>query len=344
MAFPWDAEENWEAGVTAGTGSIFTTEVDTLGRLNVVGPQDAHEIPPARGGCVLEVDLTRGIGSVVDAYIHGDPSLDIAQGTNKVARLMMYISDDFQIPKIADSVRIISFISGASTEEAAIGLVRGTKGELMLAIFSVDLSAWIRGVEVERNMWLPIEIAITPHTSAAKLEVHCLGSQVEASAMAWATLTDYRLGAISPSVDISGKLWFDSWVVDTWVTDADRLVAPQPLDPDELSGETLTITKSGWVFLGPGTVECLTLTPMTALDSVHLYDTDRLPYAYHDLRMVAKASAAETKESKGPKVFTRGCYAVLTNAGTPPTAAPSAVVQLGTVTGFGWGQGGEEAA
>ena len=136
-----------------------------------------------------------------------------------------------------------------------------------------------------------------------------------------------------------GIMYFDSIIFDD-----DRLVAPQPLDPANLDNEVVTLTKTGYVFVGAGTVECLTLVPMTALDQVALYDTDRLPYAHHDLRMVAKAAVVETMETKGPRVFSRGCYAVLTiPTGAPPTtAAPTAIVQLGPVTEYGWGGFGEE--
>ena len=46
MTFPWIFEENFETGTLGG----FTSETDTLGRLDFPGPQDGLEIPPALGG------------------------------------------------------------------------------------------------------------------------------------------------------------------------------------------------------------------------------------------------------------------------------------------------------
>ena len=346
MAFPWDAEENFETGVVSGTGSIFTGVDDTndpMGRLSVVGPQDAHEIPPYLGGYVLEVDLGRGVsGSVPDAFVTGNAALNMAAASpNKFARLMLRLSPDLKLPNPGDSVRFLRLNSGTLVEEASVGLVRGNKGEVMLGIFSPSPhNFWIRGISVERDKWLPIELAFQfPTVSTAEIQVYCMGHQVVAHSMAWATpLTSYQLGAMGQSLDIRGKYWFDHWIVDE-----ERLVATQPLDPTELDGETIMITKSGYVFVGAGEVDCLSLIPMTTGDAVNLFDTDRLPYAHHDLRMSAKAGANETVESKGPRTFKRGCYAVLSGT-VSPTVAPSAIVRLGTVTEYGWGAGGEEGS
>ena len=328
MGFPFSAEENFETG----TLGIFTEVADTLGKLSVVGPQDAHEIPPYLGGYVLEVDLNRGTAPASASI--GAP-ITFANGTTKYARLMVWLSADLKLPNPGDSMRIFNIESGAFAEEAAIGLVRGNKGELMLGVFSPDLNDWIRGIEVSRDMWLPLEIAMISVTAgASKLQVMCMGSQVEAVGMTWATLTRCRIGAITQSDDIRGKIWFDHFVVD----DTSRLVAPQPLDPRELDGETILFTKSAYAFVGPGEVDCLTLISAAADSAVNLYDTDRLPFAQHDMRMSAKAAAAESIESKGTKIFKRGCYVSFSGAGTNPQA----IVQLGAVTEFGWGAGGEE--
>lgn len=335
MAFPWDFEETFELG----TRGSFTAETDDLGQLDFPGPQDDLVVPPYRGGYAMRVDMNRSVVTTpTPAYVTGDTSLNVASGTTKYARIMMYLDDDVVCPAAADNVKFFQLISGASTEEAAIGIVRSDKGDLMIGIFSPDYNGWIRGIEVMRNEWFCLELTVVGHTTNAELRVHVGSSQVTAVGMAWATLTGFRLGSISRTVDVRGIMYFDSMVVDS-----DRLVAPQALDPRSLDDEVLTLTKTGYAFVGAGVVECLTLLPMTALDTVALYDTDRLPVAHHDLRMVAKAAAAETIETKGPKAFTRGCYAVLTNAsGTPLTAAPTAIVQLGKVTEYGWGAMGEE--
>lgn len=329
MAFPFSAEENFESG----TLGIFTEVADTLGKLSVIGPQDAHQIPPYLGGYVLEVDLNRGNA---DASASIGAPINFANGITKYARLMVWLSEELKLPNAGDSMRLFMLESGSFLEEASIGLVRGNKGELLLGILSPDMPGgadWVRGVEVSRNMWLPLEIAmISGATNTSKLQVMCMGSQVEATAMTWATLTRGRIGTITQSLDIRGKIWFDHFVVD----DTSRVVAPQPLNPRALDGETILITKSGYAFVGPGEVDCLTLIASSTNNEVSLYDTDKLPFAHHDLRMGAKAAVAEAVETKGKKIFKKGCYVSL--AGTNPQA----IVQLGAVTEFGWGAGGEE--
>ena len=336
MAFPWVFEENFETGAE---GRFTGTTVDTLGKLDFPGPQDDLDVPPYLGGYAMRVNLERG---VAPAYVVGDLSFNIANGVTQYARIMLRLSDDFKAPGVNDAVSIFRLNSGAGVEEAAIGIVRSDKGELMIAVRNPDYAsgAWIRGIEVNRNEWLCLEITAASVAGAlSELRVHCNGSQVSAIGMTWLTLTSFWMGAITQTDDVRGTLYFDSILIDE-----DRLVAPQILDPRRLDGETITLTKTGYAFVGPGEVVCTTLIAMGTTTSDHvaqLYDTDRLPVAHHDLKIALKAAVPESYESKGTKVFKRGCYCVLSGTSSA-TVAPSLIVQLGAVTEYGWGAMGEE--
>ena len=325
MAFPWDFEENFETGTA---GAFTGTPVDTIGKIDFPGPQDDLDIPPVIGGYVMRVDLKRGTD---DAYVLGDATLNLATGTTMYARFWLYLSDDFKIPGATDSVRIFQLLSGGTTEEVAIALVRSFKGDIMLAIRSPEYNGFISGIEIGRNQWTCLELRIVAGGTASELHVYANGSQISAVAMSWVSpLNAWRMGAITQSADIYGTLYFDSVVIDN-----DRLVAPDLLDPDELSGETITLTKTGYAFVGPGEVTCVTLIGMDNTHAVNLYDTDRLPVAIHDLKVGLKVAAAESNESKGTKAFKRGCYVVFSGTASA-TLAPTVIIQLGQVSSRDW--------
>ena len=344
MAFPWLLEENFETGTAGSLNAV--AEDDVLGQLDFPGPQDDLAIPPARGGYCMRVNMNRTVATTpTPAFVTG--AISLASGSNLYGRLFMYLDDDVVCPNpgtspaTVDRVVFLQLLSGGTTAEASLCVTRSDKGDLMIAILHPEYSSGtgpIRGLEVMRNEWFCLELSMLHSGTTSELRVHIGSAQLTATGINWASLTNFRLGSISRTVDVRGIMYFDSIVIDE-----DRLVAPQALDPRNLDGEIVTLTKTGYAFVGPGTVDCLTLVPMTALDSVALYDTDRLPVAHHDLRMMAKAAVVETIESKGPREFTRGCYAVLTNiSGTPTTAAPTAIVQLGAVSEYGWGAFDEE--
>ena len=147
-------------------------------------------------------------------------------------------------------------------------------------------------------------------------------------------------------MDVRGTLYFDHVLIDN----AARLPAPRLINPSALDGEDIALTKSGYIFVGPGTVRGITLiaaanaVPPLA-DKVELFDTNSLPYSHHDLRAAAKASTAETVFSPPNREysFSRGCYAVRSNA-VPATVTAQAIIHIGVVQEMDWmgGFGDEE--
>ena len=155
-----------------------------------------------------------------------------------------------------DRVVFFELLSGGTTSEASLCVTRSDKGDLMVGILHPEYSSGtgpIRGIEVPRNEWFCLELVLVHSTAASELRVHIGSSQVTATGINWAaSLTNFRLGSVSGTLDVRGIMYFDSIIFDD-----DRMVAPQPLDPANLDNEVVTLTKTGYVFVGAGTVECL---------------------------------------------------------------------------------------
>lgn len=134
---------------------------------------------------------------------------------------------------------------------------------------------------------------------------------VQATRMTMDTFTHFRLGVMSQSAKVRGTLYFDDFIVDTAKLE-EAVYIPQ----DKLWGLSQIYTKSSFAFVGPGTIRGATLIGSGAGEA-YLYDADRLPLAYHDIRAALKVAVAESKDSLIETVtFKRGCYVQM--SGTNP--------------------------
>ena len=119
--------------------------------------------------------------------------------------------------------------------------------------------------------------------------------------------------------DVRGTIYIDDIVIDS-----NELVEQRNIDASELSGESVLYTKTSYAFIGPGTIRGATLIGGASNNQAQFFDTDELPYAYHNLRATLKVSSAETKDILIESIlFQRGCYIVLTGTN------PQVVVQYG---------------
>ena len=134
-------------------------------------------------------------------------------------------------------------------------------------------------------------------------------------------LTHFRVGTMLQHPDVRGTVYIDDIVIDF-----DELVEQRDIDASELSGESVLYTKTSYAFLGPGTLRGATLIGSASNNQAQFFDTDKLPYAYHNLKATLKVSSAETKDMLIESIFfERGCYIVLSGTN------PQVIVQYGQI-------------
>jgi hypothetical protein len=105
MAFPWDFEENFEAG---NKGSFSSATVDSGGRIDFPGPPFSARFNMAN--------------SLADAYLVDTAGHAVAAGATKYGRFYLTLSHDFELPEGAYFDLFTLVASG--THEGSIALHR----------------------------------------------------------------------------------------------------------------------------------------------------------------------------------------------------------------------------
>ena len=148
-----------------------------------------------------------------------------------------------------------------------------------------------------------------------------------------ATNTIMRLGAIDQSGDITGTIYFDDFAID----DA-RLYDDNSAHNGALSGGSMLLTKSGFAFLGAGTIDQVLLVDGGSGNcTVKVYDTDKpnqLPLG--SLRESLATVTANTTARTFVHGFSVKAGAYVELSGTNPQA----IIKLGTVASDTHSEGG----
>lgn len=174
-----------------------------------------------------------------------------------------------------------------------------------------------------------IEFLMQHAGTASRCSIQYNKNTVQQNRMNFGTFTFgfWRLGALQQNEHIRGTLYFDEVIVDE-----EKLNQPEYIDPQNLSGHTFLMSKTGFAFVGPGELASATIIGGAAGNSALFYDTDRLPYSHHSLKASLKVSSTESKEmTHGPIVFEKGCYVLLSGTGGITATDPQLLVKLGRV-------------
>ena len=90
MAFPFIFHENFELG----TKGAFTIENDPLGKIDFPNRLDGLDVPPWRGGYVMQINLDRGVS---DGYVEHPTAFAMSGGATRYMRMFIRLSEDFRM-------------------------------------------------------------------------------------------------------------------------------------------------------------------------------------------------------------------------------------------------------
>lgn len=278
---------------------------------------------PYRGAYSDHIDLSVG---TADAYAETTAVIAVASDTLWV-RFMFQATNNLTMAT-SDRFTLLSVISGAALDEATVGIVNnaGTIQLICAETGSTAIGAGTRQAEFSRDEWHLVEIGMTLDSGAndGTIQFWLDGFQqgTTITGLTQAAITRMRLGATGIDAGTTaGHLFFDG------------VVQSASHDPGQHNrySQSVVLTKSGFVALGPGRVAAYTLMPGGAVDNymtIHDLDRQTLLTASSDMigPQLTNTHAFEAKTyaySKADGFFNRGCYVRLTGT------APRAVVVLG---------------
>ncbi len=321
MASPYIFESNFENGTTPFG---WTSETDTVSQLDVPHFSELARSPhnqsaPYTGAYALRALLA---GGTADAFLT-ENSIDIAAAGTAHVAFNVWFSDDFDATA-DDTVHLFELQGAANAIQGVVGFryVAATDiinigiGELAPTSFSA--------LEIKKGKWYTLELAVTLDDGGSNdgtLDIYITEDrspyQTTVSASQVASLdqiavTHGVLGIQNHLATTTGTILFDRFVVD------DARIYPQT----DRFKETVTLTQSSHVFVGPGTVCNATLLSGAGTDNIlQIYDTNTADTTdASNVALELKNTANnETVDPAGvPVDIIRGCYVSLT--GTNPRA------------------------
>lgn len=319
MAFPWIFAENFESGTLGG----FDSESDTGSRLDFPHYSDLAKIPglpaPYRGAYCMRIEM-----GDTNAHTLTEGDLDIADAGTAWARFYLYAANNVTATA-DDTFNIFALTQAGGTVEASLGM-RITAATNLLEIGIGDGTAPTSFVEFKRGRWTCIEwklLVSTGGVGTSTLFIDgssriALTSQTHAAAIG-----SGLLGTTGTLATTTGTLLFDQFIFD------DAQVFPFV----ERFPQSMMLTKSGHVFVGPGRIDNVALMSGAGTDCVlQVFDTDTA-YTSDAANMKGELKNVTNNDLVDPAGmpidFSRGCYVAL--SGTTPRAQ----VLINYATGYG---------
>lgn len=313
MAFPFLSEANFEDG----TKGHFDTETDTESRLDFPHYSALAAVPglamPYRGAYCVRVNLAND-GSPADALLQETGSWDTAATGTIFFRLMFYVSSDITMAN-NDEFAIFQLWSGASTVEAGAYINYTTANGLRIGIGETSASSFL---PLTTGVWHCLELKAVVDSGVGN----------DGTLDGWLDNAAFTQVASLDQGDIT------SGVVGVVGQDAGTtkgyVLINEVIADDARIGvmvdrfkESAYMTISGHAFIGPGTIDRLSLQSGAATDNVvTVYDTDT-GYTTDTTNIVyigGNTVASEVKDFDLHHGVTvrRGAYVVL--SGTNPRA------------------------
>ena len=325
MAFPFFDEGNFEGGATWSDG----TTVDTAARIRFPHFSALAKVPglpaPYRGAYCMLINLA---GSTTDAYIVENTTFDMSLNENQFFRFQFFISSDITMAN-NDEFNIFELLATATTEVAVVVNFTTANG-LRLGVGEATGAQFLG---LSTGVWHTIELDINLDAGTGNdgsIAWWLDGSPgTTVSSLDQAATTTARIGLVDNqgAGTTTGTIMFDEFY-----TDDARLY---PIK--DRWKQTLLMTASGHAFVGPGTLENITLLSGSAADCiVEVWDTDTADTNDMSNRVVILRNTAteEMVDPAGmPVDVTRGCY--VTISGTASADGPFALLKFGQVSAFG---------
>lgn len=270
MAFPFLSENGFEDG----TDGHFDAESDSDAKLDFPHYSTLATIPgmpmPYRGAYCMRVDLSKG---TADAYVQETGSWDLAADGSAHFRFMFW----FGAPRgqtvtmaDADLFSIFQLWSSTNTIEASIFVQYTTANGYRLGVNEAASASGASFLGLTLNEWHCIELFADIDDGVGNDGSLIMrldgGAATTVSSLDQGAITSGVVGTIGIDAGTTrGVCLFDEIVAD----DA-RIFPPLERWPDEL-----LMTASGHAFVGPGTIENITLMSGAGTDNVvSVFDTD----------------------------------------------------------------------
>ena len=247
MAFPFISEVGFEAG-TLGS---FDSETDTDSKLDFPHYSALARVPglamPYRGAYCMRVDLAGGTN---DAYVQEDDDWDMAANETQHWRFMLWVDPAITMANTNEFI-VWQLQSSGPVTEAAVVINFTTANGLRIGIGETGGSQFL---PLTTGVWHAVEI--NAHLDAGggddgTLDLTLDGaSATQVASLDQGAIVQGRLGAMGIDAGTTkGVLLFDEVVSD----DA------QIYQPAERFPHQMQLTASGHAFVGPGTVENISL-------------------------------------------------------------------------------------
>lgn len=260
---------------------------------------------PFRGAYCMRVALEND-GSPADAYIQETGSFDLAADGTIWFRFCFYLSPNTVMAN-DDQFGILQLWSSTSTVEGGVYIKYTTAAGFQVGIGE---TAGTGLKPLTLGKWHVFEIGF--NIDAGGGNDGTIDAYLDNSA--YTQITGLDQGAITSGVvgvmgqdagTTAGTLLID------WVIADDARLGPI-LDRWPYQ---VVLTRSGHLFVGPGTIDAAALLSTTAGESLTLFDSDNSE-STDAQSFVLELSVGALQAAEGPISFSRGCYAVL--AGTNP--------------------------
>jgi len=318
VAFPYIYETNFETGDESewtGTGS------DANGVLAVEHYSELFRRPglamPFRGAYCLRTNL---VGAASTQYVAEDTGFDITAGNEIFVAFNLFISSDlvmattneFNVMQLNDTAEFAVGINFTTANGVRIGVGETGPASATLTPFTL-------------GQWHTVETQF--HLDAGGGDDGLINWWFDGTAMTGVTGLDQaaitlgRVGAIGVDAGTTaGNILVDRVIVD------DARIHPAPRFP-----ETIEITKTGHIFVGPGTIDAATLLSGAGTDCVlQIYDTDEAEIEEWKTKTLLKNTANNevVDSAHMPVNINRGAYCVLSGSN------PRALVKTATLSAY----------
>lgn len=322
MAWPFTYEEN----VEEGDSGQFDLEVDTGSQLDIVHFSELARfgLTPDFGAYCIRLQPT----ATSDAVLIETGGLDITDGSTLYVRYTILFAEDLAAT-VQDTIHTLDMWNGTNATFAS-GFIIATDGTITFAHGSTTPSQSGGSPEAERGVWYTVEHQMNVATAGAWTIDTWITKEGDA-APPTDTPTLTQVSGSNNTAVVQGQYGqknaltttSGTYLLGTIVSDTARI---WPVI--DRWTEQFTVTQSGHAFVGPGTIENISLmSGDTAADNeVKVWDTDEAN-TNDDSNVVLHLKNTAVNEvvdpSGTPVKVERGCYVELLENGSTVLSSDS---------------------
>ena len=319
MAFPYTFEANFELG----DASEFDAETDTGSLLDFPSVFDLARIPglpaPFRGAHCMRLELA----GATDAFVQEDDDFDLLASETLHVAFALFLADNLEMAN-NNVFDIFAMQSAGPVNEATLSIQFTTANGFRIGMG--ETAGTTQLTPISKGEWHLVETIV--HLDAGggndgtlDLRLDNGPALTQITGLDQAAIAQARLGAENVDAGTSGTILFDRLIAD------DGRIGPMRRFP-----QTVELTKSGHLFVGPGQLENIELVSGAGTDCVlECFDTDEAETfdGIRKARLQNTASNEIIDPAGMPVLFDQGCFVQL--SGTNPRA----IAKLSNVPAYG---------